>query len=189
MIASHNSFTYLQPLWAPLVLLAPWWRCQSMSIGEQYVAGVRYFDVRLRRHRRRGWVLCHGLADLPLYSPSLRYILEEFRRYCPGAWVRMVLERGPSEEFRRELAELAEAERANLAWAVVKRKWEVLMMREDHPRVVDLDWHFTGLKSLFTPIRTYARRHVPTPTEEQVADPETVYFCDYVEFGLKKNTR
>ena len=58
--ASHNTFSYLEPLqwW-----LRPWAfaaRCQGKTLTEQFGAGVRIFDLRLRREENGEWVIAHN---------------------------------------------------------------------------------------------------------------------------------
>ncbi len=58
--ASHNTFSYLRPMqwWLrPFAFVA---RCQSKTLEEQFGAGVRIFDLRLRREKDGGWVISHN---------------------------------------------------------------------------------------------------------------------------------
>lgn len=58
--ASHNTFSYARPLqwWLrPLAFVA---RCQSKTLEEQYAAGVRIFDIRLRKDENGEWVIAHN---------------------------------------------------------------------------------------------------------------------------------
>lgn len=62
-LASHNSWSYLPPM--------KWWmrpfsfvaKCQSKNIRQQYEAGVRLFDLRVRFDKDGALVLAHGLAE------------------------------------------------------------------------------------------------------------------------------
>lgn len=58
--ASHNTFSYAEPLqwWLrPFAFVA---RCQSKSLQEQFGEGVRIFDLRLRREKDGEWVIAHN---------------------------------------------------------------------------------------------------------------------------------
>ncbi len=66
MLGSHNSMTYL-PLTGWSRLLRPWVRCQSLTLMEQYNAGVRYFDIRIRLVDGK-WRFCHNNAILGGYG-------------------------------------------------------------------------------------------------------------------------
>ena len=61
LIGSHNSGTGEKPhaLWDKL--LVPFCRCQRKTIREQYAAGVRAFDLRVRHDGDWRWWLAHGL--------------------------------------------------------------------------------------------------------------------------------
>ena len=59
---SHNSFTYLQPRQWWLKPLAIFAKCQSLDFRQQYHAGVRCFDVRIRFDGYTP-VVCHGVVE------------------------------------------------------------------------------------------------------------------------------
>ena len=48
MLGSHNSFSYLKPEKWWMRIFNPWAKCQSKTLEEQYEAGVRVFDIRVR---------------------------------------------------------------------------------------------------------------------------------------------
>lgn len=60
MIATHNSATGEKGRGFLSWLLTPFARCQSKTIREQYEAGCRYFDIRVRLDNRYGFVVAHG---------------------------------------------------------------------------------------------------------------------------------
>lgn len=57
-LASHNSWSYAKPQWyiPPFMI-----RCQKLTVREQYAAGVRMFDLRLKSNNYR-WKAAHGMA-------------------------------------------------------------------------------------------------------------------------------
>ena len=57
---SHNSWTYLKPKkwWMYLIRWAA--KCQSKNIIEQYNAGVRCFDLRLKCKENGDMCIAHG---------------------------------------------------------------------------------------------------------------------------------
>ena len=59
-IATHNSVTGENGKDFLSWLVAPFSRCQAKSIAEQYAAGCRYFDLRMKKKRGK-WVMAHGL--------------------------------------------------------------------------------------------------------------------------------
>lgn len=61
-IATHNSCTGERGFGLLSWLVTPFSRCQTKTLTEQYDAGVRYFDIRIRK-TKRGWVSAHGLWE------------------------------------------------------------------------------------------------------------------------------
>ncbi len=61
MIATHNSATGEQGRGFLSWLVTPFSKCQRKTLIEQYDAGCRYFDIRVRYHY--GWVCAHGLWE------------------------------------------------------------------------------------------------------------------------------
>jgi len=58
--ASHNTFSYAEPLqwWLrPFAFVA---RCQNKSLQEQFGEGVRIFDLRLRQDKNGEWIIAHN---------------------------------------------------------------------------------------------------------------------------------
>ena len=67
MIGTHNTFTYLPCDSKVVEGQSRFWRCQDMTISEQYKFGVRYFDIRIFRTVKNGrsvWQAAHGMAEL-----------------------------------------------------------------------------------------------------------------------------
>lgn len=102
MRGTHNSLTFGRAVkwWARLG--ACFWKCQRKTVAEQIAGGCRVFDIRFARRRKGGWVGAHGVVDLGV-DPILA--IQEIARNCPGAYVRVILERardeGEREEFRK----------------------------------------------------------------------------------------
>lgn len=197
MIASHDTYTFLRPLqwWARL---CPWlWRTQTRDLSEQLDRGVRYLDIRIRRHER-GWRVCHGLVDFPRTFSTLAEIPA---RFFPIP-LRIILERGDSCLFEIEACRLASACQAgqhpNLHLLAVKNPWREIHrsatitdpdtgLRIPAPHVKDhtyIPWN-TGLSLMqnlrrFHPstIARWARSHPILPGEE--SDPHTLHFHDRI---------
>ena len=58
--ASHNTFSYAEPLqwWLrPFAFVA---RCQGRTLTEQVEAGVRVFDLRIRQDKNGEWIIAHN---------------------------------------------------------------------------------------------------------------------------------
>ena len=77
MIASHNTFSYLQPRYKIFNFFKGFWRCQDLNLNEQIASGVEYLDVRVR-YTSDGMVrLCHGLVDYGNEYDSLAELVED----------------------------------------------------------------------------------------------------------------
>ncbi len=60
---SHNSFTYLSPRQWWLKPFAIFAKCQSLDFKQQYAAGVRCYDVRIRFDDFWRPIVCHGIVE------------------------------------------------------------------------------------------------------------------------------
>ena len=71
ILGSHNSWTFLPPrLW--WMKLIKWTaRCQNKSISEQYKAGVRCFDLRLKQDTSGQLCIVHGLVKYQITKEEL----------------------------------------------------------------------------------------------------------------------
>ena len=74
--ASHNTFSYAEPLqwWLrPFAFVA---RCQSKTLTEQVEAGIRVFDLRIRQDKNGEWVIAHNAF---IYARGIKvvYYLEQ----------------------------------------------------------------------------------------------------------------
>lgn len=103
MRGTHNSLTFARAVkwWARIG--AYFWRCQRKTVTEQIAAGCKTFDIRFARSRKGGWVGAHGVVDLDV-DPILA--IQDINRNCPGACVRVILERARDEEERRKFREV-----------------------------------------------------------------------------------
>ena len=77
MIASHNTFSYLQPRHKIFNFFKGFWRCQDLDIKEQLASGVEYLDVRVRYTFDCKARLCHGFVDYGKEYDSLAELVEE----------------------------------------------------------------------------------------------------------------
>lgn len=90
VIGSHNSMSYL-PLkhwWQkPLRIFA---RCQSMTLQEQYDAGVRLFDIRVRYSKSDGrMIFCHNMV---IYDYSVEDFVSDLERFEEPVYIRFILD-------------------------------------------------------------------------------------------------
>lgn len=94
MLGSHNSLTYLpcRKWWMYLINWAA--ICQSKNLSEQYHAGVRYFDLRIKFNKDKKPIIAHGLVEykgnIEHYLTTLNELSKHF--YKEPIYVRFVLE-------------------------------------------------------------------------------------------------
>lgn len=94
--ASHNTFSYAQPLqwWLrPFAFVA---RCQDKTLAQQMDAGVRVFDLRLRQEKDGEWVIAHNafiyVRGLDNIFSLLDYIQSRRHDFGNGVYVRVLHE-------------------------------------------------------------------------------------------------
>lgn len=183
MIFSHDSLTYLEPRW---MIFAPFrwlWRTQDKTYVAQINAGVRYFDIRVRRHKGK-WRACHGLVDFNLMFDSLSEIARIFCD-CNHTYCRIILERGEIESFVKEIPSVMDHD--GVRQIVIKKGWQ--MFKDMGPGGEDLTYipwmsglgFWENLKR-FRPgtIKRYAKRHNPPITQDMIEDMDKTYVMDYV---------
>ena len=92
---SHNSWTYLRPRkwWQRLISWTA--QCQDKTITEQYKAGVRCFDLRIKRGKKGGLCIAHGLVEYEISEEVLHGQLSTLDLYG-GVSIRVL------HEIRRE---------------------------------------------------------------------------------------
>lgn len=80
-IATHNSATRKKGKGLLSWFATPFARCQSKSIKEQYDAGCRWFDIRVKQDTKYDgqFYVCHGVS----YKGSKNKIAEELARAIP----------------------------------------------------------------------------------------------------------
>lgn len=114
-IATHDSATGERGHGLLSWLVTPFAKTQSKTIAEQYAAGCRSFDIRVRpaRGRRKGYVCSHGLWESERSADDILGMIDRFPDRCQ---VCLTYE-GTSEnieDFRQFATEL----RKNFQWII-----------------------------------------------------------------------
>lgn len=196
MVGSHDSMTFMRARYRFMELFTILWRTQTRDLTDQAMAGVRYFDIRVRRDKGM-WILCHGLVDLDKVFSSLDKLIEyvDILGSHPGLggrpYIRLILERGDSLEFETAAPRLAE-KFPGICFIAIKRGWRVLLNRD--PEIVDMtfvpwlsDNSFKeNMKRLWQMIRSgkplsiAAHARSNPEIDPEMVRSETVYFLDRV---------
>lgn len=187
MIGSHDSFTYMAARNLLVNIFSGLWRTQDKSIEAQYKSGVRFFDIRLFRDGKV-WRAAHGLAEFGMTYRDLSWAARDFAKMFPGCRFQIWLEKGSDEDwelFKVEAEPLKKRYKWALTQLVRKKPWEVHYRCGDFPDCEYLafrDWTWRNvLLGLFrSPIRKWAKEKNITPTKEQRADRNKVYYMDFV---------
>lgn len=147
-IGTHDSATGERGYGlSPLVTLFA--MTQSKTIKEQLEAGVRYFDIRVRK-TRRGWICAHGIWTT---RKSADEILAEIDSY-KGCYVNVTYEGWGHNDYEKMVDEWV-AKYRNIKFAYInikyteglKLKWKCLKVLnrvkcEDHFFKLDFrSWH------------------------------------------------
>lgn len=88
MIGSHNTMSYLPAVHWWQRWMKRWYCCQSKTIQEQYVSGVRYFDIRLRKVGNE-WHFVHNNID---FGPEDTEVYEWMNSQKDSCIVRFMLD-------------------------------------------------------------------------------------------------
>lgn len=196
MIASHNTFSYLQPRYKIFNLFKGFWRCQDLDIKEQLANGVEYLDVRVRYTFDGKVRLCHGLVDYGKEYDSLAELVEEcIYKNVPATkskkkkiHYRIILERGNRFSFESDTDEIMvnqikDNPNAVLDWVVVKKGWKTYYQIFGKLTIVDIcfkKWNiFNIIYALFggNPIKRHAEIH------DAYDNRNIILFKDYIKYN------
>lgn len=188
MIATHDTYTYSNPTNIIYRLFKSVWRTQDYTIYEQYISGVRYFDIRV--YYNKSWIMCHGLVDFPIKYDSLNSLCSFITTEFPEAHFRILLEKGNDvDRFITEINEIKDLY-DQLDWAVIKNGWKTILSRMPY-EVIDINCHLNTLSQIIEfvkcgcSIKNWAKKHNPQVTEEMIKDKTKVYFMDFPQIEYK----
>ncbi len=107
-LGTHNSLSYHKP--------AQWWlrpfawmaRCQDLSIRQQWDAGVRYFDIRVKYDKGGTPKSGHGLVTYDVLPWDVLGLLEGYAARDGGEVVVRLFHENSRRDPRRHAAEFRE---------------------------------------------------------------------------------
>ena len=194
MIASHNTFSYLQPRYKIFDLFKGFWRCQDKNINEQISSGVEYLDVRVR-YTSEGMVrLCHGFVDYGNEYADLGALIYYYiwrntsTKKHPKKKIhyRLILERGNRFSFESDIDKIRWIEKTHnynavLDWVVIKNGWKTYYQNFGKLTIVDVcfkKWNiFNIIYALFggNPIKKHAEEN------DAYDNSHIILFRDYIK--------
>lgn len=105
IIGTHNSMTFLRPAKWYGWFMIPFARCQRKTITQQWAAGARVFDLRVKFDRCGNSHFAHGLYDCT-YRRTPDGVLNTIERlrcfYKEDVYVRLILEDTKAENYQAE---------------------------------------------------------------------------------------
>lgn len=138
MLATHNSLTYAKGKTLLGKLLTPTWRCQDITIVQQYDMGVRMFDIRVAFNN--GAKVYHGFTELKIDINAVLLYLDT-KGDC---YVRIVLERVINNTdyilFARFCSDISDKyKNIKFFGGVYKKEWKLLYKFDTEvPEVIEL---------------------------------------------------
>ena len=194
MIASHNTFSYLQPRHKIFNLFKGFWRCQDKNIHEQLSSGVEYLDVRVRYTFDCKVRLCHGFVDYGNEYNSLAELVEEcIYKNIPTTkskkkkiHYRLILERGNRFSFESDTDEIMvnqikDNPNAVLDWVIIKKGWKTYYQIFGKMTIVDVcfkKWNILNITyALFggNPIKRHSEKN------DAYDNSHIILFRDYIK--------
>lgn len=110
-------------------------KCQSKTIKEQYEAGSRFFDIRVKKYKDGLWHCAHGLW---MSSKPVTKILEEINGFPEKSNVIITFEGNRNDSNFSAFLSRVNAWKwkyPNINWvyaAVKKPKWEILYIWDSY---------------------------------------------------------
>lgn len=103
IIGTHNSMTFLRPAKWYGWFMIPFARCQKKTIIQQWEAGARVFDLRVKFDRYGNSHFAHGLYDCDV-NYNLFDVLQLIKLYYSynDVYIRLILEDTKAENYQAE---------------------------------------------------------------------------------------
>lgn len=180
MIGSHNSLTYLPAKTLVGKLLIPWTRCQNKTLVEQYIAGIRYFDIRVRFNNGN----CEIVHNKIVFKGD---VLEELEKlsdsvvYGDGVSIRLVLDirKKPKDSvyqkvcFDTLIKDIEDLPGIEVTTAIIYWNWEYIREFDEL-----LEYHASVSSPWYDYIRgiKYCAKKLGKPIDNK----DTITLIDYV---------
>lgn len=104
MLGTHNSMTFGKPYHWYGWFMIPFARCQSKNLKEQFIAGARCFDIRVRFDKNGEPYFCHGLFRIKgKVKPALMTLERLAKEYKVLIGVRIILEDKKINDFQEKM--------------------------------------------------------------------------------------
>ena len=146
-IATHDSATGEKPLNFISWLLIPFARTQSKTIKEQYEAGCRMFDLRIKKHHNC-WRAAHGLF---VTKKTFIDILEEINNFDEPCRISITYEGKLKNDIEKnEFIESINAFKKtykNIYWGPIAVKYTDDDLKVDWKVIIDSDKNYKWISA------------------------------------------
>jgi len=140
-LGSHNSWSFGKTKWYIPSFIC---KCQKSTIQQQYLYGVRLFDLRLRLDKDLIWKAAHGSAFFDVdYIKDLEFLNR--RSFC---FVRVILEYNSEPkhkistiEYFKAYCSFLERRYSNIKFFGGNAKWnweQIYKFKNEDPELIDL---------------------------------------------------
>lgn len=185
MIGSHNTYTYLNSTSSIYNRFTRFWRCQNDNISEQYLNGIRFFDIRIVRDGKK-WRVAHGVVKLQKTFSNIKSICNLFIGLYKDAKFRLWLENGNASDinlFKEEIKKYQPMCSA-LLQSQIKNTGEIIYQADNLPIIKEYSYEKWDTKSVIKnvfkyPIKENAIKNNPIITQEMINDQNTIWLMDY----------
>ena len=127
--------------------MIPFARTQSKTIREQYEAGCRNFDIRVRKYKGI-WHCAHGLYITKCTAVS---IIEEINRFPQRCHVQLTYEGGECEEFKA-FVDFLKGMFHSIIWGGIAYKYSKPGVKVEYHYIAQAEQGFEGGEQGFLPL-------------------------------------
>lgn len=189
MIASHNTFSYLKSNWY-WEIISPWWRCQNLSIEDQYsIKGFALIDIRVNIDKHGVYRLCHGSIK---FGPKFNnlYTLIQFcisQTKTPPLYRLLFANKVKSlEECIKDFNDLTDDVKSMCHSCIYQPSWKYIYEDEFLPDIVEHNKHmwysdksfwYNIFHFLIPTIKQYAKKNNPNNFVDK-----QINMYDYIQY-------
>lgn len=172
------------------------WRCQEKNITRQIRDGVKFFDIRIVIDKHGFFHgAAHGIVDLKMTETE--FLLNLLEIASNGGYFRLLVERDECDDYEALIDTYSAFFEKSLVEIRIKNTWKLLYKNPNIKlNVKDMSFvpfaatpvwwkQWKRWKNIFGyPIKRWVKRNKIKLTEEQINDPNVVYFVDYYNYYI-----
>ena len=188
MIGTHNSMTGYPAKCRVSEWLHPLWRCQSKTILQQLIGGVKYFDIRVRYDRHGNLIFCHGWADINTDYWDMANVIRLLKGW--GCHCRILIDRGEDKGLINYLETNFPVWRDVVEFIALKKGWKILHNADPRRAIADYSYvPFLSSRSIWwnlrhatwSTIKRWAGEHNPRKDYVKISADSITHFMDHYD--------